>query len=495
MKFKLGFARPVVLGPNFNQGRKVRKPVSRFVIPALGILLALFFGLAAAVLPWQFLVGIAGLPLLLLIGLAFPLPIFAISLLLMFGLVPEFIMAALPLGGAALRPPELMLIFLFVVVGFKSLVQGVSLVAPLKQIKVLLFVLALGLFLGVLKGKFVSHNVLAMADARQFVGWLALPISIWFLSTKPEVLHKLVIGIAILSAVLMLAQLALGVQLIFGFRGAETLGTEFRDVTRSAIGGGLFFLAYAAYSLFLSACHSEKNRLIYLVGCILAIGGVVASFNRGVWAGFVLCALLLLVFKPKTRHGFLMPLVALLLMVSIGLAGLFVAKPRVADAMLSRVLSLQEEGKRGSSLGFRFEENSQAVEAIRKNPLLGVGMGGEYKHAYRQLGVGGGFDTENSYIHNGYLSLWLKLGLMGAIIPVALLYFVGKGFANVAKNRSTEVPVEHKLKCLSAVAAIALSFVSALTSPDWSTMGQLAAFSIFIAILIVPVKAGADVRA
>lgn len=484
MKFKLGFAWPVPQGPKFNQILKPKRQASLYVIPFLALILAVFFGLAAAVLPWQFLVGFAGLPLLLAVGLVFPLPVFGVSLLLMFGIVPEFVMAALPLGGASLRPPELILIFLFLVVFVKSKATGVAIFESLRPLAFLLSLLAFGLVIGFLKGKLLAHNTLALADARQFVGWLALPIAIWFTRTRPVALQNLVVGIAILASVLMIAQLAFGVQLIFGFRGAENLSKEFNDVTRSAIGGGLFFLVYAAYVLFLKACHNERFRWLSLFACIVVIGGVVASFNRAIWAGFVMGALLLLFLKPKTKFSFTAPLIILFVMVSMGIAALFIAKPRVADALISRISSVQEEGRRGSSLGFRFDENEQALAALKGSPIMGVGMGGEYKKSFRQTGVSGGFGIENSYIHNGYLSLWLKLGVAGVFFPLVLAAVLVARHRSILSDKRLNNSVEIKIQAAAAMASISMMYISALTSPDWTTLGQCAALGIFLALLL-----------
>ena len=484
MKIKFDFARPVTLGPRFNQERRPKIQASRVAIPAAGLALALFFGLAAAILPWQFLIGIVGLPVLLVLGIAFPLPVFGISLLLMFGIVPEFIMAALPLGGASLRPPELILIFLFLVVWVKANEAGIEIIQALRPIKVLVALLAFGVAIGLIKGKLLAHNTLALADARQFVGWLALPIAIWFTRTRPAAMQNLIVGIALLAAILMIAQLVLGVRLIYGFRGAEYLSKEFNDVTRSAIGGGLFFLSYAAYVMFLRACNEDKYRWWSLLACIIAIGGIVASFNRGVWAGFALCALMLLFIKPKTKFGVAAPLSVLLLLVALGAAALLIAKPRVADALVSRIVSVREEGGQGSSLGFRFDENEQALKALRANPIVGVGMGGEYKTAFRQLSTAGSFDIEDSYIHNGYLSLWLKLGFAGLLFPLVLAWTVIARARSIARDPELQDNTSTRCQVAAVAATVAMMYVSALTSPDWTALGQCAALAILLALLL-----------
>lgn len=449
---------------------------ARFVIPALGLFFAVFFGLATAVLPWQLLVGMLGLPLLLVIGAAMPTVLFVVALLLLFGVMPEFIMSALPLGGATLRPAELVLIFCFVVVMGRSMLRGIDIWALVKPAKFPLIVLVIGFSIGMLKGKFLAHNTLALADARQFVGWLALPIGLWLGVVAPARLQKIVIGIALLAGALMVLQLGLGVQLIFGFRGAEYLSKDFADVTRSAIGGGLFFLGYSAYRLFLHACDGDRWRWTALFGSLIAIGGIVASFNRAVWAGFVIGALLLLIIKPRTRHSAIGPFVVLLVLSFAGVVGLVVAKPRTADALVERVVSVKAEGGRGSSLGFRFDENEQALEALRRAPIVGLGMGGEYKRVYRQLSTAGSFDTEVAFIHNGYLSLWLKLGFLGLILPAALLWAAWR-------LRYVEFNSDSMAICAGIVTLILL-LISMLTSADLSTSSGTAAIGSIFAMML-----------
>lgn len=476
MKLTLPWRKGVPELPSIHRQPARGAGAAAFVVPAFGLFFAIFFGLAAAVLPWQILVGMLSLPVLLLVGIAMPTVLFVAALLLLFGVMPEFIMGALPLGGATLRPAELVLIFCFVIVLTRSLLGGIDLWSLLRPLRWPLLMLGCGVVLGLVKGKLMAHNTLALADARQYVGWLALPVGLWFTVVYPDRLQRIVIGIALLAATLMILQFGLGVQLIFGFRGAENLSKDFSDVTRSAIGGGLFFLAYAAYRLFLHVCDGERWRWTALFGSLIAIGGIVASFNRAIWAGFAVGAFLLLILKPRTRHSAVLPVIVLFTFAGFGAASLFIAKPRAADALVERITSINEEGQRGSSLGFRFDENQQALEALRHSPLVGTGLGSEYKRVYRQLSTAGGFDIETSFIHNGYLSLWLKLGVFGLVLPAALL--VVGWHLRTARFGSSQVVGT------AGFASLVLLLVSMLTSADLSTSSGTAAVGCILALML-----------
>ncbi len=448
------------------------------------LLLALFLGLAIAILPWQFVIVGVGMPILLITGLVYPLVVFGAGLLLMFGIVPEFLMTALPLGGARIRPPELMLIFLFVIICFRVSVDQEPYLVLLAPVRWLIIVLLLGLLLGLVRGRLFASNQLAFADARQFVGWLALPITLWFMQKQPTAMVRLVVGISVIAGLLMMGQFVFGVKLIYGFRGAENLSSEFSDIMRSAIGGGLFLLVFTSYYLYLRSCHSAALRWLYLIGSIICLGGIVVSFNRAVWAGFLLGGALTIILKPKTKNSQAVSIIALISILLLSCAGVLIFKPRAAEAVYERVASIMTEGRRGSSLGFRFDENQQALTALRKNPVLGVGLGGEYKQVFRQQGIGGGFDTESSYIHNGYLSLWLKLGIFGLLLPIFIMAAVVLMYRRlVVKVEDTADPTL-RIFGLPALATVAMMFVSAVTSPDWSTLGQCSVLGILLAIII-----------
>ena len=397
--------------PSTRHGRRISFKGPVLIIFAL--LLAGFFGLACALLPWQYVLGAFGLPVILLVGSALPLAAFVIVMLLAFGVVPEFILSALPIGAGQVRPPEVILLYLTLLVAVKSVNANAAILVRMRPYAPLLVLLAAGLAVGFVKGRVLDHNVRALSDLRQFIGWLALPVGLWLMNSRPVAFQRALISVALFASVLMLGQLLTGERLIYGFRGAETLSSEYSDITRSAIGGGLFIVAFGAYSLYIAAVDGSQFRGLSLLGCVICIGGVAASFNRAVWAGFLLGALVLVISKirlQRSQFGVLVLLLLLILMVAIGVV---ITKPRVSEAVIGRVTSISEEGGRGSSLGFRFDENAQAFEKLQSTPWVGVGLGGEYKRVFRQTTVGGGFDIETSFIHNGYLSLWLKLGIFG----------------------------------------------------------------------------------
>lgn len=72
---------------------------------------------------------------------------------------------------------------------------------------------------------------------------------------------------------------------------------------------------------------------------------------------------------------------------------------------------------------WRIRETGFAWEHITQHPLLGIGVETAYRPAFFQG------DTLQSYIHNGYLWIWLKTGLVG-LIPFLwlLIAYIARGF-------------------------------------------------------------------
>lgn len=143
-------------------------------------------------------------------------------------------------------------------------------------------------------------------------------------------------------------------------------------------------------------------------------------------------------------------------------------------------MSVADEGRKGSSIGFRFDENRQAIDTIKKSPILGIGIGGEYKRAFRQSEIGGGFDIETSFIHNAYLSLWLKLGVAGLLFPLLL---AGCLYAEMKAIRKASGTSFDSLSPCAALATIAMMSVESFTSPDWSQQAHISAAAVMLVII------------
>lgn len=252
-------------------------------------------------------------------------------------------------------------------------------------------------------------------DGRVFVYWLWVVAFIaWAPAQKPEVwLVRQVLMVACVVAALAVVQGAFGITLVSTGRVAqlENLGHLNADFTRVQIAGFVFVTFGIFYcTAKLIGDSTVRGWSIYLPLMVLFVMAVVFNFGRAIWFWTVLgiaITAIALGWRALAKVTFLAITVTLL-------AGtvLLWAKPRIADVIVERIASVSQEGGGRSSYGWREVENDSARHVLRDSLGLGTGLGGDY----RQVVVGlTAFENHTRYIHNGHLSLMLKLSIFGYI--------------------------------------------------------------------------------
>ncbi len=137
-----------------------------------------------------------------------------------------------------------------------------------------------------------------------------------------------------------------------------------------------------------------------------------------------------------------------------------------AEAVVTRALSVEEEGGEESSMGARYHENREAIEPIMDNFVLGLGHGGEYK---KRLDPDPKFVEQAMYIHNGYLYIQLKYGIFGTVALLLLLGTVAVVTRTVQRLTPPEDPWFWRSQ--AAMACVIAFCVNAITSPVWVEFG------------------------
>lgn len=464
-------------------------PISHFALAAVWVLFIFITGAAAALLPPVFLIIFFSLPITLLLAATFPAAALFLLLIVTFGLLPPFVFASLPLGNATARPHELILLATFALVFIKGLRDWGSVLACTKPLWLAFAALTTGLLIALIKGKLLANNPSALSELRQYFGWLALPVALWLGWKNKDVVHRIVMIVALLASAAMLFQLLSGIQVIYGFRGAEELSKEFQDVKRSAIGGGVIFLCYAGYYLFYRLCNAEHGRFLAFLALLIVVGGLTATFTRGIWLGFFLGGLVFLAMTPKFRSSkaFVVSLVTAACLVA-GLTTALVV-PRVGEALADRVTRVADEGGRGTSFGYRIDENLQAWAAIKDSPILGKGLGAQFKTIYNQTGNTTGFIADqSSFIHNTYLNLWVKLGLLGLFYPVALIgglyLYLRTAVSETTEVESSRANLERLARKVAAFCCLITTAVYGMSSNEWAVFTTLAPLACLVAIIV-----------
>jgi O-Antigen ligase len=180
----------------------------------------------------------------------------------------------------------------------------------------------------------------------------------------------------------------------------------------------------AAYLLF--GPQRRRGLVSGLLGICLV--GVFVSLNRNMLIGLVLgLGLAGLLAARRGRFAATLAIGALIVIMALTAAR---GSPGFrGSAIAERVLSLSSvsELESSSSVSDRVRENDFALEALSRSPLEGLGWGVPYGVVSTTY-VDGELRTEEPlFIHNQYLGVWLRTGLLGlasllAALVLCLLY-------------------------------------------------------------------------
>ena len=122
--------------------------------------------------------------------------------------------------------------------------------------------------------------------------------------------------------------------------------------------------------------------------------------------------------------------------------------------------SIGSEIRSGGSFDWRRLENEAAFKVIAAHPLMGVGMGGEYKKVKTFVGE---WNNEYNFIHNGYMFYPLKMGLHGLLIP---LLFIGVFVAALRRALNGATARARIVPACAAGTFLALCLAT-YTEPHW----------------------------
>lgn len=168
---------------------------------------------------------------------------------------------------------------------------------------------------------------------------------------------------------------------------------------------GLVVLVFLLYA-------SEWRRrsglaLLFLVYSV----GVIIGQSRAVWVSFLLGVVVIFFFVER-RQQIQLAVISFVGLVSILAVGYFFFEETfrlIAAGLVDRFFSLMDAATEDVSLINRFVEMGAAWESIQQNPIVGHGLGVKYK--YYSLVFE--FTRESSYVHNGYVGVLYRHGLLG----------------------------------------------------------------------------------
>lgn len=255
-----------------------------------------------------------------------------------------------------------------------------------------------------------------------------------------------------------------------GGEGFVTQGQGFGNLSRVRLPGlGLAYVLF--WFVVVGLLHARGLRMLGWLALLAgAVVGITLSFNRNMWIGLLLGAVLMLVFA---RPGFRRRLMAGLAVAVAGLAMVLYAPGGLDDdsalaplAERSSTLldpgSLQDE----DSLRSRDEETRQALRVAATHPVLGVGPGVNFGVFFSQADGSRHVRTPQLFLHNQYLYLVLAAGIPGLL---CFLAFLGSVLRTALRRATSDPPV---VALGVGLATVALSALVAIyfNVPDMATV-------------------------
>jgi O-antigen ligase len=376
--------------------------------------LAVFFGLASAILPAWFVFSVLLVPAVAMLLLVRPEYALTACVALVCGLIHPALVPRIPVFGGALAAADAALVMLALYAVWCFATQaGKAASVPVAGVRWL--AVSLGLFgasLAIVVTTSLSLRELnpafVLGETRDLIYLMALPIALVILR-EPVRQERFVVSIVVLGCLFSLGQVLQGVFNIpvFGNQGIsalETLGRQEGSTTRANTLG----LNVIVFSLLLTlgayVVGSIRKPLFLPVAGLLFVG-IVLTFGRTTFAAVFICGLLVVWWLDKKK----LPQLAALLVVAIGLGSALGAywKPDSFAAVYYRLTSIGEEIDHGYSAQWRIWEAEAMLPLIKEHPLTGIGLGADYKG-----GRGSTLRPElNRYVHNAYLYMAGKMGL------------------------------------------------------------------------------------
>ncbi|MGU5767037.1 O-antigen ligase family protein [Aeromonas allosaccharophila] len=423
--------------------------------------------------------AILALPVLVALVKNKPEVIALLLLVLSFGLIPF-----LPIDF--IKFSELLLLAGFCLIGclfvpFER--DAFSLLSPYKIGLILFFVSWLiALFLGLYNG-----YQFCISDAKRYLGLLSLSIFSLAEYKKQGISLKLIFIVGTLAAALMILQLTTGWHVFAGPKGFWETGLSkgFENVARASAEGGNYIVVFMFFYFSVRAFFGEgiQEKLTSILISCFYLFGLIATYSRGIWAG-VFIGYIIVILISGIRKSISVLVIFMLVMTLVSTA-VYIAKPEIMEATIARAFSVTDEGGKGTSVGARLDENIQAITALKDNWLLGMGHGGEYKKYLNRWDVG--FVNQVTFIHNSYLWVAIKLGVIGIVSWALILSsLIAQAWCSISKKSSDE----DKIISASVLATIIVYLVNGMTSPVWAQFSDLVA----LAILLVTVSSLNKVR-
>lgn len=452
---------------------------SHGLVVFLLVMLSILFGVLSALLSPAIIVALFFLPVLIFITWSYSEIALLVLLAVLYGIVPKSLVPTIPVGGGSFQANDLALACLFFVIALRSLGNYSALLGALKPLILPLFLLGCLFFFSLFSSLAYFHNPLkhVLAEVRNFLYWLVLPITLLIVGGDRSKFNFISIGMVVLGYLIsagLIFQHFTGID-VLGSGRVEQLVTldKTSDVVRTT-SPGIYFVIFSIYYFMARWLSGRSQWAVAWLACMPLILGLLVTFGRGVWISAAI-GLLILSLSLEKKAFVKLTLVGVV-MFSFMSIGLFAVKPETGQAVADRLFSVAQEVQSGSSVEWRYLENKYAIDNLVKSPIVGVGMGGFAHPKFHPMMD----DDLLRYVHNGYLYLAVKVGVLGFLVPIFVIFQVVKWLGTSVVLKEDDVSVTRK----SLLAAFLVPCITSFTQPEWMVSTGVCFLALVLGLLL-----------
>ncbi|GAB5520440.1 MAG: hypothetical protein RhofKO_26910 [Rhodothermales bacterium] len=179
-------------------------------------------------------------------------------------------------------------------------------------------------------------------------------------------------------------------------------------------------MATSVFTLAFAITAPTTRRLIFWLPAFLAtFGGLLVTQSRGYWLTFSVAALVLFIFVSthEKRRMVILGVVGLLAAGVVGMVFLGDLFEILLAGLINRIFSIESAATSDLSVVNRWYETAAAWQMIKVNPILGYGPGVVYPF----FDLAEMLSLPDSFVHNGYVHMWFKYGIVGMVMLVVFL--------------------------------------------------------------------------
>ena len=230
---------------------------------------------------------------------------------------------------------------------------------------------------------------------------------------------------------------------------------------RRAPGEPLFFTTFTVATILVCFEGFKGWRTLILVSLIMFCGVTLAvTFSRGYWVAALMSLSISFLWMPGPVRRRLLLFGSMACGLAIIAVALFFGPEffDLATVLVKRFLSIFSATV-DLSLRNRMVESEAVLEAIMMSPVWGYGLG--YYYSFQPL-----IPTilPTWYVHNAFLYIWLKLGLLG--LATFLIWYITVIIHGYRAYRTTGDPLMQPL-LLSMVSIMVAMIPLSITSPQF----------------------------